>query len=111
MEDKKMTKLVTTNRRVYRVTYYPEKWYRKANLTIRRLGVQGHDELICRVKWGSSALQSAYSSNTRLLDIICEYDEFFMRRFMMVNLDAWKDNEHPSVIADIERGKLSKKLK
>jgi hypothetical protein len=111
MEDVKMTEEVTTSRRLYRVTYYPTKWYSKPKLVIRRLGVQGHDELICRIKGSPDSLVSAYSSNTRLLDIICENDPFFQRRFMLVNLDAWTDPKNPVVVADIERGKLSKKLK
>lgn len=111
MEDKKMTKVVTINRRIYRVTYYPSKWYRKAKLEIRRLGVKGSDELICRFRWDQSVLLSAYSSNSRLLDIICENDKFFLERFMMVNLDSWTDKDNPAVKADMDRGKLVKKLK
>lgn len=107
MEDVKMTKVVTTSRRVYRVTYYPKKWYRKAKLEIRRLGVKGSDELICRFRWDQSVLLSAYSSNSRLLDIICENDKFFIERFMMVNLDSWTDPKNPVVQADIKRGKLN----
>jgi len=90
-----MTKNVTTSRRIYRITYYPEKWYRKASLVIRRLGVKGHKEFICRLKWGSSTMQSAYSSNSRLLDIICEKDPFFLRKFMLVNLDTWTTRRIP----------------
>ena len=107
-----MTKNVTTQGRVYRVDYYPKRWFRhKSKLVIHRLGVQGHEELVCRLKHKSDVLLSAYHSNNRLLDIICENDKFFVNRFMLVNLDAWTDPENPVVKADIERGKLSRNRK
>lgn len=91
MENVKKTESVIVSRRAYRVTYYPKKWYNWSNLAISQLKVKSSKKFICWLKWGSSNLQSAYASNTRLLDIIYK-----------MNL---------TIIADMELNKLFKKLK
>ena len=91
MEDVKMSKVVTTVGRVYRVTYYPKKWYRKSSLEVRRLGIMGQNELVCKLKHESGSMMDAYNSNYKLLDIIQENDKFFVEGYRIINLDVHQE--------------------